>query len=267
MMQASTKVDALPVPTGRDLQGRVIIITGGGQGLGRVFAKGFASHGATPVIADLNDDRAQAVVEEIRATGASALAIKTDVGDYASVERMVARTKSELGRIDSLLNSAAIFSTLEKRSFEEIPFDEWDRVMHVNVTGIFYCCRAVVPTMKAASWGRIINLSSNTVATGRPNYLHYTTSKSAVIGLSRSLAREVGRFGITVNAVMPGATATEIERKTVTEDQKKAIVATQSIPRPEVPEDLLGVMLFLGSEASRFMTGQTLVVDGGLAHL
>jgi NAD(P)-dependent dehydrogenase (short-subunit alcohol dehydrogenase family) len=266
-MHASTEAAAMPMHASRDLAGRVVIVTGGGQGLGRAFAKGFAAHGAIPVIADLNDERAESVAQEVRGTGGKSLSVKTDVGNYESVERMVERARQEFGRIDILINSAAIFSTLEKRPFEEIPLDEWDRVMHVNVTGIFYCCRAVLPAMKAANWGRIVNMSSNTVATGRPSYLHYTTSKSAVIGLTRSLAREIGRFGITVNAVMPGATATEIERKTVSPELKQAIVAAQCIPRPEVPEDLVGALLFLGSEASRFITGQTLAVDGGLAHL
>jgi NAD(P)-dependent dehydrogenase (short-subunit alcohol dehydrogenase family) len=251
----------------RELAGRVAIITGGGQGLGRAFALGFAARGAIPVIADINDLRARAVADEVRAAGGEALSVATDIGDYASVETMIERTMREFGRLDILVNCAAIFSTLEKRPFDEIPLDEWQRVIHVNVTGMYYCCRAAVPAMRAAGWGRIINLSSSTVVTGRPNYLHYTTSKAAVVGLTRSLAREVGRFGITANALMPGATTTEVERKTVTPAQKEAIVAAQSIPRPEVPEDLVGVVLFLSSEASRFMTGQTLLVDGGLAHL
>jgi NAD(P)-dependent dehydrogenase (short-subunit alcohol dehydrogenase family) len=130
----------------------------------------------------------------------------------------------------------------------------------------FLCCRAVLPAMRRAKWGRIVNMASGAVTLGRPNYLHYITSKAALVGMTRSMARELGRDGITVNAILPGATFTEIERKTVTPAQKERIVAMQCIPRPEVPEDLVGTILFLASDASAFLTGQALTVDGGATH-
>ncbi len=264
-----TQVDDLNAPfkDRPDLSGRVAIVTGGGQGLGRAFAKAFALCGATAVIAELNAQRGTAVAEEIKGAGGKALALPVDVGSIDSVSQMAADVQRRFNRIDILVNNAAIFSTLEKRPFDEIPIEEWTKVIHVNVNGPDYCARAVIPAMKAGGWGRIINVSSSTVLTGRPNYLHYTTSKSAIVGFSRSLAREVGKFGITVNTLMPGSTSTEVERKTVTPAQRQAIVASQSIPRDEVPQDLVGVVLFLSSESSRFMTGQTLLCDGGLAHV
>jgi 3-oxoacyl-[acyl-carrier protein] reductase len=150
------------------------------------------------------------------------------------------------------------------RPFDQIPLEEWQRVLHVNLTGPFLCARAVLPAMRRAQWGRIINVASGAVRLGRPNYLHYIATKAALAGMSLSMAREVGKDGITVNAILPGATFTEIERKTVTPEQMERIVAMQCIPRPEVPEDLVGAALFLASDASRFVTGQSINLDGGV---
>jgi NAD(P)-dependent dehydrogenase (short-subunit alcohol dehydrogenase family) len=248
------------------LNGRVAIITGAGQGIGRAFAKAFAAKGAIPIIAERNRDRGEAVAAEIAAAGGQARAITTDVADPNSVAAMAKAVESELGRIDILINNAAIFSTLEMRPFDQIPLEEWEAVLRVNVTGAFLCARAVVGAMRRARWGRIINMASGAVTLGRPNYLHYIASKAALDGMTRSLARELGPHGITVNAILPGATFTEIERKTVSPEQKQRIVAQQCIPRPEVPEDLVGTVLFLASEASAFVTGQGLTVDGGCTH-
>lgn len=243
------------------MKGRVAIITGAGQGLGRAFAHGFAAQGAVPVIAEINEDKGRAVAAE---TGG--LYVRTDVSDPASVDAMARAVLDAYARIDVLVNNAAIFSTLEMRPFEEIPLDEWERVLRVNLTGPFLCARAVAPAMRKARWGRIINIASAAVSLGRPNYLHYIASKAGLAGMTNSLARELGSHGITVNAILPGATFTEIPRKTVTPEQKKAIVGMQCIPRPEVPEDLVGVVLFLASPASGFVTGQALTVDGGATH-
>jgi NAD(P)-dependent dehydrogenase (short-subunit alcohol dehydrogenase family) len=248
------------------LAGRVAIVTGAGQGIGRAFARAFAQAGATAVIAERNRDKAVAVAGEITVAGGRALAIETDVADPASVQRMVAEIERRLGRIDILVNNAAIFSTLEMRPFEQIPLAEWEAVLRVNVTGPFLCASAVVPVMRRAKWGRIINIASGAVLLGRPNYLHYIASKGAVDAMSRSMARELGPDGITVNAVLPGATFTEIERKTVTPEQKARIIGMQCVPRAETPEDLVGTVLFLASEGAAFLTGQRLVVDGGAAH-
>ena len=247
--------------------GRVAIVTGSGQGLGRAFAKTFAEQRAIVIIAEFNEKTGSAVAAEIVEAGGKALFIKTDVGDYTSVKAMTDKVVKIYQRIDILINNAGIFSSLEMRPFEEIPLEEWDRVMHVNVTGAFYCARAVAPAMRQAGWGRIVNLASGAVTLGRPNYLHYITSKSALVGMARSLARELGKDGITVNALLPGATFTEIERATVTPEQKKKIVSMQCVPRPEGPEDLVGTVLFLCSELSDFVTGQQINVDGGATHI
>jgi len=246
------------------LKGRVVVITGAGQGIGRVFAKAFAKVGARVVIAELDEQRAEAVAEEILRMDGQVLAVTTDVADPASIEEMVGIVEDEWGRIDVLINNAGIFSTLEMRPFDQIPLDEWERVLRVNLTGPFLCARAVLPAMRREKWGRIINVGSGAVRLGRPNYLHYIAAKAALAGMSLSMARELGADGITVNAILPGATFTEIERKTVTPEQKQRIVAMQCIPRAEVPEDLVGAVLFLASDASAFVTGQSINLDGGV---
>jgi NAD(P)-dependent dehydrogenase (short-subunit alcohol dehydrogenase family) len=248
------------------LAGRVAIVTGAGQGLGRAFAKALAKAGAVAVIAERNHERGEAVAAEIAADGGKAIAIATDVAKSEAVDAMARAVVDTYGHIDILINNAAIFSTLEMRPFDEIPLPEWEQVLRVNVTGPFLCSRAVVPAMRRARWGRIINIASGAVTLGRPNYLHYIASKGALDAMSRSMARELGCDGITVNAILPGATFTEIERKTVTPEQKDRIIAMQCIPRAEGPEDLIGTVLFLASDASRFLTGQAITVDGGATH-
>jgi 3-oxoacyl-[acyl-carrier protein] reductase len=179
---------------------------------------------------------------------------------------MIETVERRHGRIDILINNAGVFSTLDMRPFDQIPLEEWELVLRVNVTGPFLCSRAVLPAMRRAKWGRIVNMASGAVTMGRPNYLHYIASKSALAGMTGSMARELGADGITVNAILPGATFTEIERKTVSPEQKERIVAQQCINRPETPDDLVGTVLFLSSDASAFLTGQCLTVDGGATH-
>jgi 3-oxoacyl-[acyl-carrier protein] reductase len=246
--------------TGR-LAGRLAVVTGAGQGLGRAFATRLRAEGARVVIADLDAAKAEAVAAGL---GAGATAIAVDVADPDSVAEL-ARRAGELGPVDILVNNASIFSTLEMRPFDDIPVDEWDRVMAVNVKGVFLCARAFVPGMRAAGYGKIVNISSATVFIGRPLYLHYVTSKAAVIGLTRALATEVGPAGIRVNAVTPGATQTEVPRKTVTPEQAERIIAAQAIKRREVAEDVVGTVAFLAAPDSDFITGQTVNVDGGAA--
>ena len=246
------------------LEGRVAIVTGGGQGIGRAAAHAFAACGALPVIADVNADKAAAVAAEI---GPAALALPTDVADPASVEAMSETALRDRGRIDILFNSATIFSTLKMRPFWEIPLDEWRRVIDVNVTGTMLATRAVVPAMREAGWGRVINVSSAAVNRGRDRYLHYIASKSAVIGMTRSMARELGDFGIAVNCILPGATMTEIPRETTTAEGFRAFAQTQCFKRTETPDDLIGAILFLASPQTGFLTGQSLTVDGGGSHL
>lgn len=245
---------------------KVVIITGAGQGIGRMFAKSFASAGATVVIAERNVEKARAVEQEIAAGNGRALVVATDVADADSVAALGASVDKAFGRADVLINNAAIFSTLEMRPFDQIPLAEWEQVLRVNVTGPFLCSRAVLPLMRRNKFGRIINMASGAVTLGRPNYLHYIASKSALAGMTHAMARELGADGITVNAILPGATFTEIARNTVTPEQKQRIVEMQCIQRPQIPEDLVGIVLFLASDASAFITGQELTVDGGATH-
>lgn len=245
------------------LDGRVAVITGGAQGLGRAFAAGFAAARVRVVVADLDEGRA---AEAAAGLPGGALGVGADVGSEASVQAMAARVLEECGRIDILVNNAAIFSTLEVRPFDQIPLAEWARVLEVNVTGVFLCCKAVAPAMRAAGFGRIVNIASAAARMGRPNYLHYIASKGAVEAMTRSLARELGPHGITANAICPGAIFTEVPRKTVSEAQKAAILAAQCVPRPGAPADVVSTALYLAQPASGFVTGQCLVVDGGVVH-
>ncbi len=247
--------------------GRVVVITGAGQGIGRTAACQFAARGAIVVIAERDEDNGQRVADEIAAANGRALAFTTDVTSEQSLAAMVAGTIAAEGRIDVLINNAGIYTTLGRRPFDEIELEEWEHVMRVNVTGSFLAARAVLPALRQAGAGRIINISSSTVPLGLPLLSHYVTSKAAVIGLTRALARELGPDGITVNAVLPGLTETEVENPAVDEARRQSLVARQCIGRKQLPDDLVGVLLFLASPASAFMTGQSLLVDGGSAHL
>ena len=243
---------------------RVAIVTGAGQGLGRAFAKRLAEEGAITVIAEIDAERADNVAEEIVNSGGRALAVQTDVSDEVSVGGMVKKIIAEFGRIDILINNAALLGTLKRGPFEEIPAEEFEQALKVNVTGAFLAARATVPVMREAGWGRIINMSSDTALTGVPGFLHYVTSKAALVGLTRALARELGNDGITVNAIQPGLTETEVERAPERKALAIDIIANQCIQRQEVPDDLVGTVLFLASDNSAFITGQTILVNGGL---
>lgn len=242
---------------------KVVVITGAGQGIGRKYAHAFAEAGAVPVVAELDGANARRVAGEIEAKGGKALAVETDVASQSSVEAMAAKALDACGRIDVLVNNAAIFSTLERRSFEEIPLDEWNRVMNVNITGSYLCARAVLPAMRAAGGGRIINISSGTVPQGTSGFMHYVTSKAAVVGMTRVMARELGDDNINVNAVMPGYTETEVDHASMNEEGRQAIKNMRILKRSETTDDLVGTLLFLASGASSFITGQSIAVCGG----
>lgn len=254
----------------KEIQGparRVVVITGAAQGLGRAYAIRFAREGHRVVALDIQAQALERVAAEVEAAGGECLPLAADIGDAASVDRVAATIDERYGRCDVLVNNAAIFSTIKMRPFEQIPVDEWMRVLHVNITGTFLMTRAMVPLMRRHRWGRIVNVSSAAYVMGRPNYLHYTTSKAAVVGMTRSMARELGPDGITVNALLPGATDTEVPRETVTPEQKRQQIAMRCIHREEGPRDLEGVVSFLASDDSAFVTGQSLVVDGGYTFL
>lgn len=241
------------------------LVTGAGQGLGRAFCLALAERGRPVAVADIDASRASAVVEKVERAGGTAIAVEVDVADEHSVERMAATAEDGLGPVEVLVNNAAIFSTLRMGPFTRITASEWDRVLAVNVRGAFLCCRAVVPAMCGRGYGKVVNISSSTVFTGRPGYLHYVTSKAALIGLTRSLASEVGSDGVRVNAIAPGSTQTEVPRETITADARQAMAEETALRRIQVPADLVGAVVFLASPDSDFITGQTLNVDGGLA--
>jgi len=246
---------------------RVIIVTGAGQGIGRELSRQFAAAGATVVVADINRTNADRVRREIELSGGKAAAVAVDISDKASVQAMSEAAVARLGRIDVLINNAAIFATLQKKPFWEIPVDEWERVMHVNVTGVFLSVCAVLPVMRQQKWGRIINVSSDSVPKGVPNYLHYVASKSAIIGMTNAMARELGPHGITVNCIRPGGVATEVDRVVnPTIERRIGQLSEQCIPRGMVSSDLVGLAMFLSTPASNFITGQTIACDGGMTH-
>jgi len=248
------------------LDGRVAVVTGGGRNIGRALALGLAECGAAVVAADIAADDAQAVAADIEAAGGAALPIGLDIADRAAVQAMAEAVMDRFGRVDILINNAALFSALGYRDFWDIPEDEWDRVIETNVTGTFNCVRAVEGAMRAAGWGRIVNVSSGTVRMGRPHFLHYVSSKAALVGMSRSLARELGPFGITVNTLLPGVVLHETQRARLPDEYKAAILRSQCIPRELDTAAMVGPVLFLVSEEAAFVTGQELAVDGGLTH-
>lgn len=243
--------------------GQTIVITGAGQGIGRQYAHAFAKAGANVAIVDLNAAAASAVAEDI---GKAALAVPTDVSDPVSVKAMAQTILERFGRIDVLVNNAAIFSTLKMKPFEEVTPEEFDTVMGVNARGVFLCCQVASAPMKAQGKGKIINISSSVVVTGRANYAHYIASKGAVIGMTRALATELGPHNINVNAISPHGIVTEVPRDTIREDQWAEIIAAQALKRKGSSEDMIGSVMFLASSASDYMTGQTLNLDAGLRY-
>ncbi len=244
---------------------RVVIVTGGGKGIGGVYCRRMAKAGAKMVVADIDGDANEETVAAIRLAGGAAVSATTDVSVEADAERMARTAVEEFGRIDGLVNNASLMSVLPRGSWLDIAVERWDRVMEVNLRGIFLCCKAVFPRMKAQGGGKIVNIASGRFWMGAPNRLDYSTSKAGVIGLTRSLASEVGADNICVNAVTPGFTLSDTQVASSGSYARTNEPPRRLIARHQYPEDLVGAVMFLLSAGSDFMTGQTLNVDGGQA--
>jgi NAD(P)-dependent dehydrogenase (short-subunit alcohol dehydrogenase family) len=247
-----------------NVEGKVIVVTGAARGLGQEYARYLGGLGARIVVGYLND--CAQTVDLVKTEGGTAVSTKLDVANSSSAQDMARTTLDMFGRIDALINNAALFGALKGGRFDAIPEADWDAAMAVNVKGIWNCCKATVPAMRLAGGGSIVNIASLAATYGMPYGLHYTTSKAAVIGLTRGLARELGRDNIRVNAVAPSAVVTEGAREFFAEKAEQAfdtIKAGQAIARNLAPSDLVGTIHWLVSDASRLVTGQTIAVDGG----
>ena len=257
MSTTNTPTGVIP---GSSLAGKVVVVTGAAGGLGRAFALGFAQAGAKIVVADMNQEGAAETVAILEAQGASAIAVPVNVTDQSSTKALADAAIAEFGRIDVLVNNAAIYATLKRTPFTEIDPGEWDAVMAVNVKGAWLCSAAVYPLM--AEGGRVINIASATVFSGSPLWMHYVASKGAVIAMTRVMAREMGAKNVTVNVIAPGFTLTDASLALM-DDAATYGVDRGALKRACQPEDIVGAALFLAGEGAAYMTGQTLVVDGG----
>jgi NAD(P)-dependent dehydrogenase (short-subunit alcohol dehydrogenase family) len=241
------------------LDGKVALVTGAAQGIGNAIARGLADEGARIAVVDLQ--RAEEAAQAFR----DGVGVEAAVADEGSVARMVDEVIERCGRIDVLVNNAGLYASLAMRPFTEIPLDEWRTVMDVNVASMFLTCRAVVPRMRESRGGKIVNISSGTPFRGVPFLLHYVTSKGAIVALTRALAKELGNDGIHVNCVAPGFTMSEgvQAHPEVIEALRDVSIAARAIQRDQVPEDIAGAVVFLCTPAADFITGQTMVIDGG----
>jgi p-cumic alcohol dehydrogenase len=251
-----------------NVTGKVVAITGAARGLGQEFARALAADGARVVVGDVND--CADTLDLVRDAGPEGVGVKLDVTDAGSARAMVEAGLAAFGQIDGLINNAALYGALHGGRFDQIDEAEWDAAMAVNVKGIWNCCKAAVPAMRKAGGGSIVNIASLAATYGMPYGLHYTASKAAVIGLTRGLARELGRDRIRVNALAPSAVLTEGTREFFGDKLDRALEAVkagQTIQRNLMPSDLVGAVMWLVSDASGFVTGQTIAVDGGTVML
>lgn len=241
------------------LDGKVAIVTGGAQGIGRAIADGLAADGARIVVADLRG------ADDAAAAYPGGVGVTVDVASEPDVARMVEETVERCGSVDVLVNNAGLYASLEMRPFTEIPLEEWRQVMDVNVASMFLTCRAAVPVMRGAGGGAIVNISSGTPFRGVPFLLHYVTSKGAIVAFTRALAKELGKDGVRVNCVAPGFTMSQgvLDNPEVVEKLREASVSARTIQRDQVPEDVVGAVVYLAGPAASFVTGQTIVIDGG----
>ncbi len=246
-----------------ELADKVAIVTGGAMGIGFAICEALAARGASVVIADLAGGEAAA--EKLRQAGHKASSVRTDVSSEADTQAMVDTTLEAFGRVDILVNNAAIYSTLQLKPFEQLTVADWRKMLDVNVIGQFLCCRAVLPAFKTQGGGRIINISSGVAFKGNPGMLHYVASKGAIVSMTRTLATELGPHGILVNSVAPGFTLSDGVQKNpeLANTVSGFSVQTRAVKRDMVPDDVVGAVGFFAGPHSAFITGQTLVVDGG----
>jgi 3-oxoacyl-[acyl-carrier protein] reductase len=247
------------------LKDKVAIITGAGRGLGQAFALRFAAEGAKLLLPDISLERAEATVKEIKAKGGEAAAMLVDISSEKDTMKMAEQVMKLYGRVDILLNNAAIYYGVETKAWDAWTVEEWDRMFEVNVRGTWLCCKAIAPLMVKADKGKIINIASDVFkVTGGFHFLPYACSKAAVYTLTQCLARALGPSGINVNSIAPGYTATEASLgQSTSADTFKATLEAQALKRREEPTDLPGTAVFLASADSDFVTGQYIVVNGG----
>ena len=244
------------------MSGKVAVVTGAAQGIGRTYAEALAANGARVVVTDIEDT--SGAVSAIKAEGGEAIGMTTDVTSDASLQEMVSETEAAFGPIEVLINNAAVFAALALKPFTQIPNEEWDLVMRVNVRGPFQAAKAVVPSMKKNGRGKIINISSGTVLRGAPMFLHYVSSKGAIIAQTRAISRELAADNIHVNTIVVGFTESEgVKQHGQLGMARTPTLAMRAIQRDMLPEDIVGAMMFLASEDSDFITGQSINVDGG----
>ena len=247
------------------LDGKVAVVTGGGHGIGKAYCLGIAREGGTAVVADIDGAAAEGVAKAIADSGGKAFCVNVDVANFSSCQELAGKTLDAYGKIDGLINNAAIFMSVpaEKGSFQTITEAEWDRIMAVNVKGLWLCARAVVPAMHQRKQGSIVNISSNMAFNGGQGMMHYVVSKAAVVGFSRVLAREIGGDNIRVNTLAPGSTMSEEKPTQEALKNYERTASTRILKRIEQPEDLVGTALYLLSDLSSFVTGQVILVNGG----
>jgi 3-oxoacyl-[acyl-carrier protein] reductase len=247
------------------LKGKTILVTGGGHGIGRAYCRQIVREGGRVGVLDLDGPAARAVAEEIADAGGQSLALEADVTALAALEDAAAQLVARFGAINGLVNNAGMLTIrpISRVGFESIPDEEWDELFRVNVKGVWHGCRAVVPHLRRAGGGSIVNIGSGTFFNGSPTRVHYVASKGAVVGMTRVLSRELGADGIRVNTLVPGSTLSEDDPGPDIIEMRRAQIGNRSLKRVEMPEDLVGALVFLLSDDSAFMTGQAVVIEGG----
>lgn len=246
------------------LDGKVVIVTGGGRGLGRAFAEAICREGGKVVVAELVEELGHQAVKELALAGHEVLFVQTDTADWLSVRNMAETVVENWGGIDGLVNNAALATGIGGKNFEDIPVEEWDRVIAVNVRGPWLSSKAVIPYLRIGGGGKIVNIASDTFLWGAPVLMHYVASKGAVIAMTRAMAQEVGADNVSVNAIAPGLTKVEAT-ESVAASRHEFYVNGRAFRREQYPEDVTGAIVFLLSDASDFVTGQLLAVNGGFA--